>query len=107
MASREEEEISELQEDDREQFSDQLASIGMLGRIAAEHCIPLLIRYSLSHVYPLIWSLLFSFIASSLWEKIINLFNVSLQFVRRQSDKASWPVTKASAINKFSWIKLH
>uniref|UniRef100_A0A8C5WN15 Exportin-4 n=1 Tax=Laticauda laticaudata TaxID=8630 RepID=A0A8C5WN15_LATLA len=43
VASREEEEISELQEDDREQFSDQLASIGMLGRIAAEHCIPLLI----------------------------------------------------------------
>ncbi|KAF7251050.1 Exportin-4 [Varanus komodoensis] len=42
VASREEEEISELQEDDREQFSDQLASVGMLGRIAAEHCIPLL-----------------------------------------------------------------
>ncbi|KAK1797622.1 hypothetical protein P4O66_007918 [Electrophorus voltai] len=42
MASHEEEEISELQEDDRELFSDQLASVGMLGRIAAEHCIPLL-----------------------------------------------------------------
>eukprot|EP00069_Balaena_mysticetus_P015410 bmy_09222T0 len=42
VASREEEEISELQEDDRDQFSDQLASVGMLGRIAAEHCIPLL-----------------------------------------------------------------
>ncbi|MGH0171261.1 UNVERIFIED_CONTAM: hypothetical protein FKN15_060851 [Acipenser sinensis] len=42
VASREEEEISELQEDDRELFSDQLASIGMLGRIAADHCIPLL-----------------------------------------------------------------
>ncbi|MGH0148689.1 UNVERIFIED_CONTAM: hypothetical protein FKN15_053632 [Acipenser sinensis] len=41
VASREEE-ISELQEDDRELFSDQLASIGMLGRIAADHCIPLL-----------------------------------------------------------------
>ncbi|KAK1169631.1 exportin-4 [Acipenser oxyrinchus oxyrinchus] len=38
----EEEEINELQEDDRELFSDQLASIGMLGRIAADHCIPLL-----------------------------------------------------------------
>ncbi|RXN00502.1 Exportin-4 [Acipenser ruthenus] len=44
VASREEEEISELQEDDRELFSDQLASIGMLGRIAADHCIPLLTR---------------------------------------------------------------
>uniref|UniRef100_G1Q2X2 Exportin-4 n=1 Tax=Myotis lucifugus TaxID=59463 RepID=G1Q2X2_MYOLU len=42
VTSREEEEISELQEDDRDQFSDQLASVGMLGRIAAEHCIPLL-----------------------------------------------------------------
>ncbi|XP_027020419.1 exportin-4 isoform X3 [Tachysurus fulvidraco] len=42
VASHEEEEINELQEDDRELFSDQLASIGMLGRIAAEHCIPLL-----------------------------------------------------------------
>ncbi|XP_047612220.1 exportin-4 isoform X3 [Phacochoerus africanus] len=42
VASREEEEISELQEDDRDQFSDQLASVGMLGRIAAEHCVPLL-----------------------------------------------------------------
>uniref|UniRef100_A0A2K6GH83 Exportin-4 n=1 Tax=Propithecus coquereli TaxID=379532 RepID=A0A2K6GH83_PROCO len=42
VASREEEEISELQEDDRDQFSDQLASVGMLGRIAAEHYIPLL-----------------------------------------------------------------
>lgn len=48
MASREEEEISELQEDDRDQFSDQLASVGMLGRIAAEHCIPLLTRYTQS-----------------------------------------------------------
>ncbi|KAL7865761.1 hypothetical protein SRHO_G00110080 [Serrasalmus rhombeus] len=42
VASHDEEEINELQEDDRELFSDQLASIGMLGRIAAEHCIPLL-----------------------------------------------------------------
>ncbi|XP_062313568.1 exportin-4 [Osmerus eperlanus] len=42
VASHEEDEISELQEDDRELFSDQLASIGMLGRIAANHCIPLL-----------------------------------------------------------------
>ncbi|XP_051567174.1 exportin-4 isoform X4 [Myxocyprinus asiaticus] len=42
VASHEEEEINELQEDDRELFSDQLASISMLGRIAADHCIPLL-----------------------------------------------------------------
>lgn len=54
MASREEEEISELQEDDRDQFSDQLASVGMLGRIAAEHCIPLLTRYTRSKDTP--WS---------------------------------------------------
>uniref|UniRef100_A0A673L012 Exportin-4 n=1 Tax=Sinocyclocheilus rhinocerous TaxID=307959 RepID=A0A673L012_9TELE len=45
VASHEEEEINELQEDDRELFSDQLASIGMLGRIAADHCIPLLTGY--------------------------------------------------------------
>ncbi|PIO34891.1 hypothetical protein AB205_0108870, partial [Aquarana catesbeiana] len=44
VASREEEEINEIQEDDRDLFSDQLASVGMLGRIAAEHCIPLLTR---------------------------------------------------------------
>ncbi|KAI4565458.1 hypothetical protein MJT46_019746 [Ovis ammon polii x Ovis aries] len=54
VASREEEEISELQEDDRDQFSDQLASVGMLGRIAAEHCIPLLTRYTRSKDTP--WS---------------------------------------------------
>ncbi|XP_059820197.1 exportin-4 [Hypanus sabinus] len=43
VATREEEEISDVQEDDRDMFSDQLAGIGMLGRIAADHCIPLLI----------------------------------------------------------------
>ncbi|XP_043929121.1 exportin-4 [Protopterus annectens] len=42
VSSREEEEINELQEDDRDLFCDQLASIGMLGRVASEHCIPLL-----------------------------------------------------------------
>ncbi|KAM6970209.1 LOW QUALITY PROTEIN: exportin-4 [Aplochiton taeniatus] len=42
VASHDEDEINELQEDDRELFSDQLASIGTLGRIAADHCIPLL-----------------------------------------------------------------
>lgn len=44
VVSHDEDEINELQEDDRELFSDQLASIGMLGRIAADHCIPLLTR---------------------------------------------------------------
>lgn len=44
ITSHEEEEINELQEDDRELFSDQLSSIGMLGRVAADHCIPLLTR---------------------------------------------------------------
>lgn len=44
ISSHEEEEINELQEDDRELFSDQLSSIGMLGRVAADHCIPLLTR---------------------------------------------------------------
>lgn len=42
IASHDEDEINELQEDDRELFSDQLSSIGMLGRVAADHCIPLL-----------------------------------------------------------------
>ena len=44
MTSSEDEEIHEIQEDDRELFSDQLASIGTLGRVAADHCIPLLTR---------------------------------------------------------------
>lgn len=44
ITSHEEEEINELQEDDRELFSDQLSSIGMMGRVAADHCIPLLTR---------------------------------------------------------------
>lgn len=44
ISSHEEEEISELQDDDRELFSDQLSSIGMLGRVASDHCIPLLTR---------------------------------------------------------------
>ncbi|MEQ2157800.1 Exportin-4 [Goodea atripinnis] len=44
IASHEEEEINELQEDDRELFSDQLSSVGVLGRVAADHCIPLLTR---------------------------------------------------------------
>ncbi|MED6251942.1 Exportin-4, partial [Ataeniobius toweri] len=42
ITSHEEEEINELQEDDRELFSDQLSSVGVLGRVAADHCIPLL-----------------------------------------------------------------
>ncbi|KAJ0005953.1 hypothetical protein NQD34_015847 [Periophthalmus magnuspinnatus] len=42
VASHDEEEINELQEDDRELFSGQLCSIGMMGRVAADHCIPLL-----------------------------------------------------------------
>uniref|UniRef100_A0A3B4ULD5 Exportin-4 n=1 Tax=Seriola dumerili TaxID=41447 RepID=A0A3B4ULD5_SERDU len=42
ISSHDEDEINELQEDDRELFSDQLSSIGMLGRVAADHCIPLL-----------------------------------------------------------------
>uniref|UniRef100_A0A3Q3JYA9 Exportin-4 n=1 Tax=Monopterus albus TaxID=43700 RepID=A0A3Q3JYA9_MONAL len=42
ISSHDEEEINELQEDDRELFSDQLSSVGMLGRVAADHCVPLL-----------------------------------------------------------------
>lgn len=49
ISSHEEEEISEVQDDDRELFSDQLASIGMLGRVAADHCIPLLTRFDHTH----------------------------------------------------------
>uniref|UniRef100_A0A8C4ETV5 Exportin-4 n=1 Tax=Dicentrarchus labrax TaxID=13489 RepID=A0A8C4ETV5_DICLA len=49
ISSHEEEEINELQEDDREMFSDQLSSIGMLGRVAADHCIPLLTRSAAGH----------------------------------------------------------
>ena len=49
VTSSEDEEIHEIQEDDRELFSDQLASIGTLGRVAADHCIPLLTRYPPTH----------------------------------------------------------
>uniref|UniRef100_A0A667ZKJ6 Exportin-4 n=1 Tax=Myripristis murdjan TaxID=586833 RepID=A0A667ZKJ6_9TELE len=39
IATHDEEEINELQEDDRELFSDQLSSVGMLGRVAADHLL--------------------------------------------------------------------
>ncbi|XP_057709108.1 exportin-4 [Corythoichthys intestinalis] len=42
LSTHDEDEINELQEDDRELFSDQLSSIGTLGRVASDHCIPLL-----------------------------------------------------------------
>ncbi|GAB1608778.1 exportin-4-like [Argonauta hians] len=40
----EEEEIEELEEDDRDKFSDQLSSIGSLGRLVADHTVPLMAR---------------------------------------------------------------
>uniref|UniRef100_A0A674PNH5 Exportin-4 n=1 Tax=Takifugu rubripes TaxID=31033 RepID=A0A674PNH5_TAKRU len=42
ISSHDDEEINELQGDDRELFSDQLSCIGLMGRVAADHCIPLL-----------------------------------------------------------------
>ncbi|KAL5009683.1 hypothetical protein ScPMuIL_011988 [Solemya velum] len=39
-----EEEIDEIEQDDRDKFSDQLCSIGILGRMVPEHSIPLLAR---------------------------------------------------------------
>ena len=57
ISSHEEEEINELQEDDRELFSDQLSSIGMLGRVAADHCIPLLTRLNVFPLLPCHWRL--------------------------------------------------
>uniref|UniRef100_UPI00358FA5D2 exportin-4 isoform X2 n=1 Tax=Myxine glutinosa TaxID=7769 RepID=UPI00358FA5D2 len=44
VASPDKEEINDVQEDDRDFFADQLASVGMLGRMAAPLCIPLLTR---------------------------------------------------------------
>ncbi|XP_013778949.1 exportin-4-like [Limulus polyphemus] len=41
-AKEESEEIEEIEEDDRTKFRDQLSVIGMLGRQALEHCVPLL-----------------------------------------------------------------
>lgn len=46
MAFHEEEEISEHQDNDQDQFSDQLVSVVMLRRITAEHCVPLLRKYT-------------------------------------------------------------
>ncbi|XP_061176526.1 exportin-4-like [Saccostrea echinata] len=37
-------EVDEIEEDDRERFADQLSSIGILGRLAPEHCVPLLAK---------------------------------------------------------------
>lgn len=37
-------EVDEIEEDDRERFADQLCSIGILGRLAPEHCVPLLAK---------------------------------------------------------------
>jgi len=36
---------SPAEEDDQELFSDQPCSIGVLGRVAADHCVPLLARW--------------------------------------------------------------
>lgn len=38
-------EVDEIEEDDRDRFADQLCSIGILGRLAPEHCVPLLAKY--------------------------------------------------------------
>lgn len=46
MAFHEEEEISGHQEHDQDQFSDQRVSVVMLRIITAEHCVPLLMRYT-------------------------------------------------------------
>lgn len=37
-------EVDEVEEEDRERFADQLCSIGILGRLAPEHCVPLLAK---------------------------------------------------------------
>ncbi|CAI9742263.1 exportin-4-like isoform X1 [Octopus vulgaris] len=40
----EDDEIEELDEDDREKFNDQLSSIGSLGRLVADHTVPLMAK---------------------------------------------------------------
>lgn len=40
----EDEEIDELEEDDRDKFNDQLCSIGSLGRLVPDHTVPLLAK---------------------------------------------------------------
>jgi hypothetical protein len=37
-------EVDEVEEEDRERFADQLCSVGILGRLAPEHCVPLLAK---------------------------------------------------------------
>ena len=37
-------EVDEIEEDDRDRFADQLCSIGILGRLAPDHCVPLLAK---------------------------------------------------------------
>ncbi|KAJ8315064.1 hypothetical protein KUTeg_007214 [Tegillarca granosa] len=43
-ATTEEDEIDEIEEDDRDRFADQLCSIGVLGRMVPQHSIPLLAK---------------------------------------------------------------
>ena len=38
------EEVDEIEEDDRERFSDQLCSVGALGRLIPEHSIAMITR---------------------------------------------------------------
>lgn len=52
----EDEEIDELEEDDRDKFNDQLCSIGSLGRLVPDHTVPLLAKW----VYAKDW-LVYSF----------------------------------------------
>ncbi|CAE1267217.1 Exportin-4 [Acanthosepion pharaonis] len=62
----EDEEIDELEEDDRDKFNDQLCSIGSLGRLVPDHTVPLLAK---------------------LLEDRVNQFNNQLQ--HRQQQRAS------------------
>lgn len=43
-ATTEEDEIDEIEDDDRDRFADQLCSIGVLGRMVPQHSIPLLAK---------------------------------------------------------------
>lgn len=45
-----EDEVDEIEEDDRNKFKDQLQTIGMFGRVILSHSLPVLYRYKKSGI---------------------------------------------------------
>lgn len=106
ITSHDEEEINELQEDDRELFSDQLSSIGMMGRVAADHCIPLLTRFART-LTPLTFDLCGDFFSppadTALLAASWRTGSRGCTGSSRGPSSSSWPrLTRVQSIGRFS-----